>query len=52
MTSDLLALGYVDLRQVAEKLGFLVAIGKLSKERADNILTAPIQWKERPVHGV
>ena len=52
MTSDLLALGYVDLRQAAEKLSFLVAIGKLSKERVDNILTAPIQWKERPVHGV
>lgn len=52
MTSDLLALGYVDLRQAAEKLGFLVAIGKLPQERVDNILTAPIQWKERPVHGV
>ena len=52
MTSDLLALGYVDLRQAAEKLSFLVAIGKLSKERVDNIITAPIQWKERPVHGV
>lgn len=52
MTSDLLALGYVDLRHAAEKLSFLVAIGKLSQERVDNILTAPIQWKERPVHGV
>lgn len=52
MTSDLLALGYVDLRQAAEKLNFLVQIGKLSHDRVTTILTAPIQWKERPVHGV
>ena len=52
MTSDLLALGYVDLRQSESKLNFLVQIGKLSAERVSNILSAPIQWKERPVHGV
>lgn len=52
MTSDLLALGYVDLRQAAEKLNFLVQIGKLSQSRVATILTEPIQWKERPVHGV
>ena len=52
MTSDLLALGYVDLRQAESKLNFLVQIGKLSAERVSNILSAPIQWKERPVHGV
>jgi hypothetical protein len=52
MTSDLLALGYVDLRQAESKLNFLVQIGKLSSERVSNILSAPIQWRERPVHGV
>jgi hypothetical protein len=52
MTSDLLALGYVDLRQAESKLNFLAQIGKLSAERVSNILSAPIQWKERPVHGV
>ena len=52
MTSDLLALGYVDLRQAESKLNFLAQIGKLSVERASNILSAPIQWGERPVHGV
>ena len=52
MTSDLLALGYVDLRQAESKLNFLVQIGKLSAERVSNILSAPIQWRERPVHGV
>ena len=52
MTSDLLALGYVDLRQTESKLNFLVQIGKLSAERVSNILSAPIQWRERPVHGV
>jgi hypothetical protein len=52
MTSDLLALGYVDLRQAESKLNFLVQIGKLSSERVSSILYAPIQWRERPVHGV
>lgn len=52
MTSDLLALGYVDLRQAESKLNFLAQIGKLSAERVSNILSAPIQWRERPVHGV
>ena len=52
MTSDLLALGYIDLRQTESKLNFLVQIGKLSAERVSNILSAPIQWRERPVHGV
>ena len=52
MTSDLMALGYVDLRQAESKLNFLAQIGKLSAERVSNILSAPIQWRERPVHGV
>ena len=52
MTSDMLALGYVDLRQAESKLNFLAQIGKLSAERVSNILSAPIQWRERPVHGV
>lgn len=52
MTSDLLALGYVDLRQADSTLNFLAQIGKLSAERVSNILSAPIQWKERPIHGV
>ena len=52
MTSDLLALGYVDLRQAESKLNFLAQIGKLSAEHVSNILSAPIQWRERPVHGV
>ena len=52
MTSDLLALGYVDLRQAESELNFLAQIGKLSAERVSNILSAPIQWHERPVHGV
>ena len=52
MTSDLLALGYVDLRQAESKLNFLAQIGKLSAERVSSILSAPIQWRERPVHGV
>ena len=52
MTSDLLALGYIDLRQAESMLNFLAQIGKLSAERVSNILSAPIQWKERPVHGV
>ena len=52
MTSDLMALGYVDLRQTESRLNFLVQIGKLSAERVSNILSAPIQWRERPVHGV
>jgi hypothetical protein len=52
MTSDLLALGYVDLRQAESKLNFLAQIGKLSAERVSNILSTPIQWRERPVHGV
>lgn len=52
LTSDLLALGYVDLRQAESELNFLVQIGKLSSERVSNILSAPIQWRERPVHGV
>ena len=52
MTSDMLALGYVDLRQAESKLTFLAQIGKLSAERVSNILSAPIQWRERPVHGV
>lgn len=52
MTSDLMALGYVDLRQAESKLNFLVQIGKLPAERVSNILSAPIQWRERPVHGV
>ena len=52
MTSDLLALGYIDLRQAESKLNFLAQIGKLSAERVSNILSAPIQWGERPVHGV
>ena len=52
MTSDLLALGYVDLRQAESKLNFLAQIGKMSAERVSNILSAPIQWGERPVHGV
>ena len=52
MTSDLLALGYVDLRQAESTLNFLAQIGKLSAERVSNILSTPIQWKERPVHGV
>ena len=52
LTSDLLALGYVDLRQAESELNFLVQIRKLSAERVSNILSAPIQWRERPVHGV
>ena len=52
MTSDLMALGYVDLRQAESKLNFLAQIGKLSAERVSNILSAPVQWRERPVHGV
>jgi len=52
MTSDLMALGYVDLRQAESKLNFLAQIGKLAAERVSNILSAPIQWRERPVHGV
>ena len=52
MTSDLMALGYVDLRQAESKLDFLAQIGKLSAERVSNILSAPVQWRERPVHGV
>ena len=52
MTSDLMALGYVDLRQAESKLNLLAQIGKLSAERVSNILSAPIQWRERPVHGV
>ena len=52
MTGDLLALGYVDLRQAESKLNFMAQIGKLSAERVSNILSAPIQWHERPVHGV
>ena len=52
MTSDLLALGYIDLRQAGSTLNFLAQIGKLSAERVSNILSAPIQWRERPVHGV
>ena len=52
MTSDLLALGYVDLRQAENTLNFLAQIGKLSAERMSNILSTPIQWRERPVHGV
>jgi hypothetical protein len=52
LTSDLLALGYVDLRQAESELNFLAQIGKLSAERVSNILSAPIQWRERPVHGV
>ena len=52
MISDLLALGYVDLRQAESKLNFLAQIGKLSAERVSSILSAPIQWRERPVHGV
>ena len=52
MTSDLMVLGYVDLRQAESKLNFLAQIGKLSAERVSNILSAPIQWRERPVHGV
>ena len=52
MTSDMLALGYVDLRQAESKLNFLAQIGKLSAERVSIILSAPVQWRERPVHGV
>jgi hypothetical protein len=52
LTSDLLALGYVDLRQAESELNFLAQIRKLSAERVSNILSAPIQWRERPVHGV
>ena len=52
MTGDLLALGYVDLRQAESELNFLAQIGKLSAERVSNILSTPIQWRERPVHGV
>jgi hypothetical protein len=52
LTSDLLALGYVDLRQAESELNFLAQIRKLSAERVSNILSAPIQWGERPVHGV
>ena len=52
MTGDLLALGYVDLRQAESNLNFLAQIGKLSAERVSNILSTPIQWRERPVHGV
>ena len=52
MAGDLLALGYIDLRQAESKLNFLAQIGKLSAERVSNILSAPIQWRERPVHGV
>ena len=52
LTSDLLALGYVDLRQAESELNFLVQIRKLSAERVSNILSAPVQWRERPVHGV
>ena len=52
MTGDLLALGYVDLRQAESTLNFLAQIGKLSAERVSNILSTPIQWRERPVHGV
>lgn len=52
MTGDMLALGYVDLRQAESKLNFLAQIGKLSAERVSNILSTPIQWRERPVHGV
>ena len=52
MTSDLMALGYIDLRQAESKLNFLAQIGKLSAERVSNILSAPVQWRERPVHGV
>lgn len=52
MTSDLLALGYIDLRQAESTLNFLAQIGKLSAERVSNILSAPIRWGERPVHGV
>ena len=52
MTIDLLALGYIDLRQAESTLNFLVHIRKLSAERVSNILSSPVQWKERPVHGV
>lgn len=52
MTSDLLAPGYIDLRQAESMLNSLAQIGKLSAERVSNILSAPIQWHERPVHGV
>lgn len=52
LTSDLIVLGYVDLRQAAQTVQFLVSVGKISQERADQILNNPIRWGERPIHGV
>ena len=52
LTSDLMSLGYVDLRQASQTIEFLVSVGKLSRERADGILQSPIRWGERPIHGV
>lgn len=52
LTSDLVTLGYVDLRQSEQTINFLVSAGKLTRERADQILRTPVRWGERPIHGV
>lgn len=52
MTSDLLSLGYIDLRQCVQTIDVLVAMGKLTRVRADQILQTPVRWGERPIHGV
>ena len=52
MTSDLLSLGYIDLRQCVQTIDILVAMGKLTRVRADQILQTPVRWGERPIHGV
>ena len=52
LTTDLISVGYIDLRQVQSKLNPLVLYGKLSQDRVNFICSSPVTWSERPIHGV